>query len=91
MSLPAVDTADLGAATTPARVVQANLFGSYSATVPSSPSDLGVDVKELIANLRQELEDKYPKQIQELKIIIANLNGNPNLKTMTADNPVANF
>ena len=41
------------------------------------PSHLGMDVNELIANLRQELEDKYSKQIQELKIIIANLNGTP--------------
>ena len=48
-------------------------------------------MKEPIANLRQELEDKYSKALQEVKIIIANLNGTPNLKTITDDNPAGNF
>ena len=59
MSLIGVDNADRDATAMPSRVVQANLFGIAIEAVPSSPSDLGEDVKdlamdvrELIANLR---------------------------------------
>ena len=70
--------------------LRANMFGntpsdrdSFAEALPESPESVNDAV--LIGNLRNELEDKYQKQIEELKSQIDKLMGgapNPNLNVV---------
>ena len=76
---------------------RANMFGNmpndpdlFTEALPKSPES--VNVAELIGILRNELEDKYQKQIEELKSQIDKLMGgapDPNLNALNS--PAANF
>ena len=65
-------------------VIRANLFGNTPrlqerTKVPESP-----DIITMMANLREELEAKYSKEIQDLNDLLKNLlNGPPNLNAAT--------
>ena len=72
--------------------LRANMFGntpsdrdSFAEALPESPESVNVAV--LIGNLRNELEDKYQKQIEELKSKVDKLMGgapNPNLNAVNS-------
>ena len=66
--------------------LRAELFGD-TPRVPESP-----DINELILKLREELEQKYKENIQELKDIIDALKGGPpNLNVNSMNDVFAKF